>query len=171
MRRRPGAPRLAFGPLRRREKRVGGQRTRGHLGRRQHHATAAAGGVGQAGDPHRRESSSSRRRGAKLERGAATRCSATSYSSECARRQAAIARTTTETGNYNGFWCHNRDIGQRHVAIIRPAGWRILPRRRRTQARRAAADRTAPAESADGPESRGLSERCSPSRAALQGGL
>jgi hypothetical protein len=66
----------------------------------------------------------------------------------------------TETGNYNGFWLPNRDIDNRTSLIIDPPDGRIPPETPAAQARRAAAAEQRRLHPADGPESRGLSERC-----------
>jgi hypothetical protein len=66
----------------------------------------------------------------------------------------------TETGNYNGFWLPNRDIDSRTSLIIDPPDGRIPPETPAAQARRAAAAEQRRLHPADGPESRGLSERC-----------
>jgi hypothetical protein len=66
----------------------------------------------------------------------------------------------TETGNYNGFWLPNRDIDNRTSLIIDPSDGRIPPETPEAQARRAALAEQRRLHPADGPESRGLSERC-----------
>jgi hypothetical protein len=66
----------------------------------------------------------------------------------------------TETGNYNGFWLPSRDVDNRTSLIIDPADGRIPPETPAAQARRAAAAEQRRLHPADGPESRGLSERC-----------
>ena len=66
----------------------------------------------------------------------------------------------TETGNYNGFWLPNRDIDNRTSLIIDPPDGRIPPLTPQAQARRAAATEQRRLHPADGPASRGLSERC-----------
>lgn len=66
----------------------------------------------------------------------------------------------TETGNYNGFWLPSRDIDSRTSLIIDPPDGRIPPLTPQAQARRAAAAERRRLHPADGPESRGLSERC-----------
>jgi len=66
----------------------------------------------------------------------------------------------TETGNYNGFWLPSRDVDNRTSLIIDPADGRIPPETPAAQARRAAAAEQRRLFPADGPESRGLSERC-----------
>ena len=66
----------------------------------------------------------------------------------------------TETGNYNGFWLPNRDIDNRTSLIIDPPDGRIPPETPAAQARRAAAIEQRRLHPADGPENRGLSERC-----------
>jgi hypothetical protein len=66
----------------------------------------------------------------------------------------------TETGNYNGFWLPNRDIDNRTSLIIDPPDGRIPPETPAAQARRAAAAEQRRLHPADGPENRGLSERC-----------
>jgi hypothetical protein len=66
----------------------------------------------------------------------------------------------TETGNYNGFWLPARDIERRTSLIIDPPNGRIPAYTPEAQARRAAAAARRRASPADGPWSRGLSERC-----------
>jgi len=66
----------------------------------------------------------------------------------------------TETGNYNGFWLPNREVDRRTSLIIDPADGRIPPETPAAQARRAASAEQRRLHPADGPESRGLSERC-----------
>jgi hypothetical protein len=66
----------------------------------------------------------------------------------------------TETGNYNGFWLPPRDFERRTSLIIDPPNGRIPPYTSEAQARRAAAAEQRRAHPADGPWSRGLSERC-----------
>jgi hypothetical protein len=66
----------------------------------------------------------------------------------------------TETGNYNGFWLPPRDFERRTSLIIAPPNGRIPPLTPEAQARRAAAAEQRRAHPADGPWSRGLSERC-----------
>ena len=66
----------------------------------------------------------------------------------------------TETGNYNGFWLPSRDVDNRTSLIIDPADGRIPPETPAAQARRAALAEQRRLHPADGPESRGLSERC-----------
>jgi hypothetical protein len=66
----------------------------------------------------------------------------------------------TETGNYNAFWLPNRDIDNRTSLIIDPPDGRIPPETPAAQARRAALAEQRRLRPADGPESRGLSERC-----------
>jgi hypothetical protein len=66
----------------------------------------------------------------------------------------------TETGNYNGFWLPNRDIDNRTSLIVDPVDGRIPPETPAAQARRAALAEQRRLHPADGPESRGLSERC-----------
>ena len=65
-----------------------------------------------------------------------------------------------ETGNYNSFWLPNRDIDSRTSLIIDPPDGRIPPETPAAQARRAAQAAQRRLRPADGPESRGLSERC-----------
>jgi hypothetical protein len=65
-----------------------------------------------------------------------------------------------ETGNYNSFWLPNRDIDSRTSLIIDPPDGRIPPETPAAQARRAALAEQRRLRPADGPESRGLSERC-----------
>jgi hypothetical protein len=66
----------------------------------------------------------------------------------------------TETGNYNSFWLPNRHVDNRTSLIIDPANGRIPPLTPEAQARQAARAEQARLHPADGPESRGLSERC-----------
>src|SRR6185295_19815158 len=66
----------------------------------------------------------------------------------------------TETGNYNGFWLPARELERRTSLIIDPPNGRIPPMTPEAQARRAAAAERRRAHPADGPWSRGLSERC-----------
>jgi hypothetical protein len=66
----------------------------------------------------------------------------------------------TQTGNYNGFWLPSRDIDHRTSLVIDPANGRIPPETPEAQARRAATAEQRRLHPADGPESRGLSERC-----------
>jgi hypothetical protein len=66
----------------------------------------------------------------------------------------------TETGNYNGFWLPNRDIDNRTSLIVDPLDGRIPPETAEAQARRAALAEQRRLHPADGPESRGSSERC-----------
>ena len=66
----------------------------------------------------------------------------------------------TETGNYNGFWLPPRDFERRTSLIIDPPNGRIPPYTPEAQARRAAAAEQRRVHPADGPWSRGLSERC-----------
>jgi hypothetical protein len=66
----------------------------------------------------------------------------------------------TETGNYNGFWLPGRDFDNRTSLIIDPADGRIPPETQESQQRRAAAAEQRRLHPADGPENRGLSERC-----------
>ena len=66
----------------------------------------------------------------------------------------------TETGNYNGFWLPSRDVDHRTSLITDPANGRIPPETPEATARRAALAEQRRLHPADGPESRGLSERC-----------
>ena len=66
----------------------------------------------------------------------------------------------TQTGNYNGFWLPGRDIDHRTSLIIDPPNGRIPPETPEAQKRRAALAEERRLRPADGPESRGLSERC-----------
>jgi hypothetical protein len=66
----------------------------------------------------------------------------------------------TQTGNYNGFWLPSRDFERRTSLIIDPPNGRIPPQTPEAQARRAAAAEQRRLHPADGPSSRGLSERC-----------
>ena len=66
----------------------------------------------------------------------------------------------TETGNYNGFWLPPRDFERRTSLIIDPPNGRIPPMTPEAQARRAATAEQRRLHPADGPSSRGLSERC-----------
>jgi hypothetical protein len=66
----------------------------------------------------------------------------------------------TETGNYNGFWLPSRDFERRTSLIIDPPNGRIPPETAEAQKRRAALVERRRLHPADGPESRGLTERC-----------
>jgi hypothetical protein len=66
----------------------------------------------------------------------------------------------TETGNYNSFWLPNRHIDNRTSLIVDPPDGRIPPLTPEARARQAARAEQARLHPADGPESRGLSERC-----------
>jgi hypothetical protein len=66
----------------------------------------------------------------------------------------------TETGNYNGFWLPGRDFDNRTSLIIDPADGRLPPETTESQQRRASAAEQRRLHAADGPENRGLSERC-----------
>ena len=66
----------------------------------------------------------------------------------------------TETGNYNGFWLPDREFEKRTSLIIDPPNGRIPPMTSEATARRAAAAERRRQHPADGPWSRGLSERC-----------
>ena len=66
----------------------------------------------------------------------------------------------TETGNYNGFWLPARDFERRTSLIIDPPNGRIPPETPEAQKRRAAAAERRRLHPADGPDSRGLTERC-----------
>ena len=66
----------------------------------------------------------------------------------------------TQTGNYNGFWLPSRDVDNRTSLIVDPADGRIPPETPAAQARRAALAERRRLHPADGPESRGLTERC-----------
>ena len=66
----------------------------------------------------------------------------------------------TQTGNYNGFWLPSRDVDHRTSLITDPANGRIPPETPEATARRAALAEQRRLHPADGPESRGLSERC-----------
>ena len=66
----------------------------------------------------------------------------------------------TETGNYNSFWLPNRHIDNRTSLIIDPANGRIPAQTPEAQARQAARAEQVRLHPSDGPESRGLSERC-----------
>ena len=66
----------------------------------------------------------------------------------------------TETGNYNAFWLPARDFDRRTSLIIDPPNGRIPPETPEAQKRRAALAEQRRLHPADGPESRGLSERC-----------
>jgi len=66
----------------------------------------------------------------------------------------------TETGNYNGFWLPARDFERRTSLIIDPPNGRIPPETPDATKRRAAAAERRRLHPADGPDSRGLSERC-----------
>jgi hypothetical protein len=66
----------------------------------------------------------------------------------------------TQTGNYNGFWLPSRDIDHRTSLIIDPPSGRIPAETPQATARRAALAEQRKLRPADGPESRGLTERC-----------
>lgn len=66
----------------------------------------------------------------------------------------------TQTGNYNGFWLPSRDIDNRTSLIIDPPDGRTPALVPEAQARRRAAAERRRLHPADGPESRGLTERC-----------
>jgi hypothetical protein len=66
----------------------------------------------------------------------------------------------TETGNYNAFWLPARDFERRTSLIIDPPNGRIPPETAEAQQRRAALAERRRLHPADGPENRGLSERC-----------
>jgi hypothetical protein len=66
----------------------------------------------------------------------------------------------TETGNYNAFWLPARDFERRTSLIIDPPNGRIPPETPEAQQRRAALAERRKLHPADGPESRGLTERC-----------
>ena len=66
----------------------------------------------------------------------------------------------TETGNYNGFWLPPRDFERRTSLIIDPPNGRIPPETADAQRRRASLAEQRRLHPADGPDSRGLSERC-----------
>ena len=66
----------------------------------------------------------------------------------------------TETGNYNAFWLPSRDFERRTSLIIDPPNGRIPPETPEAQKRRAALAERRRVSPADGPESRGLTERC-----------
>ena len=66
----------------------------------------------------------------------------------------------TETGNYNAFWLPARDFERRTSLIIDPPNGRIPPETPEAQKRRAAVAEQRRLHPADGPENRGLSERC-----------
>jgi hypothetical protein len=66
----------------------------------------------------------------------------------------------TQTGNYNGFWLPSRDIDHRTSLIIDPPDGRIPRETPEAAARRAALAEQRRLHPADGPESRGLTERC-----------
>jgi hypothetical protein len=66
----------------------------------------------------------------------------------------------TETGNYNGFWLPARDVDNRTSLIIDPPDGRLPPTTSQAQARQKAAAEQRALHPADGPESRGLGERC-----------
>jgi hypothetical protein len=65
-----------------------------------------------------------------------------------------------ETGNYNGFWLPSRDIDKRTSLVIDPPDGRIPAETPESRTRRAALAEQRRLHPADGPESRGLSERC-----------
>ena len=62
-----------------------------------------------------------------------------------------------ETGNYNAFWLVERELDNRTSLIIDPSNGRRPPRTEAAQTRTRAAFGT---RSSDGPESRGLGDRC-----------
>ena len=66
----------------------------------------------------------------------------------------------TETGNYNAFWLPGREFDTRTSLIVDPPDGRIPPETSDAQKRRAAAAERRRLHPADGPESRGLTERC-----------
>jgi hypothetical protein len=66
----------------------------------------------------------------------------------------------TETGNYNAFWLPGREFDNRTSLIVDPPNGRIPPETSDAQKRRAAAAERRRLHPADGPESRGLTERC-----------
>jgi hypothetical protein len=66
----------------------------------------------------------------------------------------------TQTGNYNGFWLPPRDFERRTSLIIDPPNGRIPPTTADAQRRQAAQTEQRRLHPADGPDSRGLSERC-----------
>jgi hypothetical protein len=66
----------------------------------------------------------------------------------------------SETGNYNGFWLPSRDIDNRTSLIVDPPDGRIPALVPQAQERRRAAAERRRLHPADGPENRGLSERC-----------
>jgi hypothetical protein len=65
-----------------------------------------------------------------------------------------------QTGNYNGFWLPGRDIDSRTSLIIDPPDGRIPSETPQALARRAALAEQRRLHPADGPQSRGLTERC-----------
>jgi hypothetical protein len=66
----------------------------------------------------------------------------------------------TQTGNYNGFWLPSREIDNRTSLIIDPPDGRIPAETPAARARRAATAEQRRLHPADGPQSRGLTERC-----------
>ena len=72
----------------------------------------------------------------------------------------ASASHDTETGNYNAFWLPGRDFDNRTSLIVDPPNGRIPPETPEAQKRRAAAAERRRLHPADGPDSRGLTERC-----------
>ena len=66
----------------------------------------------------------------------------------------------TQTGNYNGFWLPGRDIDHRTSLIIDPPDGRVPAETPQAQARRAALAEERRLHPADGPQNRGLTERC-----------
>ena len=62
------------------------------------------------------------------------------------------------TGNYNAFWLVGREFDNRTSLITDPADGRLPPLTPEATKQRTIA--TAPSRSSDGPETRGLSERC-----------
>src|SRR5262245_7224937 len=72
----------------------------------------------------------------------------------------ASASHDTETGNYNSFWLPGREFDNRTSLIVDPPNGRVPPDTPDAQRRRAAAAEQRRLHPADGPENRGLSERC-----------
>src|SRR5262245_60026524 len=66
----------------------------------------------------------------------------------------------TDTGNYNAFWLPGREFDNRTSLIVDPPNGRIPAETPEAQRRRAAAAEQRRLHPADGPENRGLSERC-----------
>jgi hypothetical protein len=74
--------------------------------------------------------------------------------------QTTPASHDTETGNYNGFWLPGREFERRTSLIIDPPDGRIPPETAEARTRRTALAEQRKLHPADGPASRGLTERC-----------